>query len=171
MQSTPKTPSPQRKVMHDLSRNRSLRLPSQPAHIPIPPTLLQSPYLNSPQSIFQRAVSTPRLPTEEDEQWLQDTIPLHQAAAAADGETKGRASTAHGPPPRAREPSRPIVQPRPSIHVSAPASPPLVHHARQPSAGTTPASVALGHHKRFSESNISYPSEQGYFSAAPLRYR
>ncbi|KAF9466392.1 hypothetical protein BDZ94DRAFT_1251842 [Collybia nuda] len=61
---------------HHTSRRRSLRIPHQSLNVPIPPTLLQSPYLNSPQSIFQRAVSTPRHPNAEDEQWLQDTVPL-----------------------------------------------------------------------------------------------
>ncbi|KAF8638520.1 hypothetical protein AX16_010502 [Volvariella volvacea WC 439] len=61
-----------------LSRKRSLCLPNpnQSLHVPIPPSLLQSPYLNSPQSIFQRTVSAPRLPSEEDEEWLQDTVPI-----------------------------------------------------------------------------------------------
>jgi len=55
-------------------RRNSLRLPPQPPHIPVPPSLKQSPYLNAP--IFQREISSPRLPSEEDERWLQDTIPV-----------------------------------------------------------------------------------------------
>ncbi|KAF5386759.1 hypothetical protein D9615_001818 [Tricholomella constricta] len=58
------------------SRRKSLQLPPQPLDIPIPPSLLQSPYLNSPESIFQRTLSAPHKPSEEDEQWLQDTVPL-----------------------------------------------------------------------------------------------
>lgn len=59
-----------------LGRRKSLCLPSQPPPTPIPPSLLKSPYLNSPRSIFQRKLSTPRLPSEEDEHWLQDTVPM-----------------------------------------------------------------------------------------------
>jgi len=57
-------------------RRQSLRLTNQPIDMPIPPSLLQSPYLNSPKSIFKRAVTSPRHPSKEDEQWLQDTVPL-----------------------------------------------------------------------------------------------
>jgi len=59
------------------SNNRqSLQLPPQRLDGPIPPSLLQSHYLNSPESIFQRSVSASHIPSEEDEQWLQDTVPL-----------------------------------------------------------------------------------------------
>ncbi|KAG6821159.1 hypothetical protein H0H93_005379 [Arthromyces matolae] len=58
-----------------LTRRKSLQLPSQPTAVPIPPSLLHSPYLD-PHSIFQRSLSMPHCPTEEDEKWLQDTIPL-----------------------------------------------------------------------------------------------
>ncbi len=70
-------PSQSRKPTHDFGRRQS-RTPSnrhqKSMHMPIPPSLLQSPLLNSPNSIFQRAIS-PRTPTAEDEQWLQDTVP------------------------------------------------------------------------------------------------
>ena len=74
---------------HRPARRRSLRLPSQPINIPVPPSLLQSPYLNSPASIFQRAVSSPQHPSKEDEQWLQDTVPLSPSVRHDD---KGRSS-------------------------------------------------------------------------------
>jgi hypothetical protein len=54
---------------------RSTSFP-KPRAIPIPPSLIQSPYLNSPQSIFRRSSSAPRLPSEEDDEWLRDTVPL-----------------------------------------------------------------------------------------------
>lgn len=69
--------STSRRVKHNLTRKRSLCLPTQPLNVPIPPSLLQSPFLNSPSSVFQRLVSAPCLPSEEDEQWLQDTVPLN----------------------------------------------------------------------------------------------
>ncbi|KAJ7940854.1 hypothetical protein B0H13DRAFT_34871 [Mycena leptocephala] len=59
-------------------RKKSLRIPTQPQlKAPIPPSLLQSPHLNSPQSIFRRAMS-PRVPSVDDE-WLQDTVPQNGA--------------------------------------------------------------------------------------------
>jgi hypothetical protein len=57
-------------------RPSSLRITTRPVQVPIPPSLLTSPYLNSPESIFQREIVTPSLPSKADEQWLQDTVPL-----------------------------------------------------------------------------------------------
>lgn len=62
--------------MPDASRPKSLRLSSRPVNVPVPPSLAKSPHLHSPQSIFRRAISVPRLPSEEDEVWLRDTVPL-----------------------------------------------------------------------------------------------
>ncbi|KAJ7109167.1 hypothetical protein C8R44DRAFT_884246 [Mycena epipterygia] len=68
-------------------RKKSLRIPAQPLQAPIPPSLLRSPHLNSPQSIFRRAMSPPRLPSVDDE-WLQDTVPQHGAVKPPQQETK-----------------------------------------------------------------------------------
>ncbi|KAJ4488219.1 hypothetical protein J3R30DRAFT_907497 [Lentinula aciculospora] len=57
-------------------RAASLRLCNAKADVPVPPSLLESPYLNSPMSPFQRAASVPCTPSQEDEEWLRDTIPL-----------------------------------------------------------------------------------------------
>lgn len=51
-------------------RRPSLHLGSTP----IPPSLISSPYLTSP--IFEQEASESHLPTEQDELWLQDTVPL-----------------------------------------------------------------------------------------------
>ncbi|KAF7970749.1 hypothetical protein HWV62_1526 [Athelia sp. TMB] len=62
-----------------VSRTRSLRqtMRQKPlAPIPVPPSLAHSPHLTSPHSIFRRVISNPILPTQEDEEWLRDTIPL-----------------------------------------------------------------------------------------------
>ncbi|KAJ6455795.1 hypothetical protein C8R45DRAFT_588479 [Mycena sanguinolenta] len=58
-------------------RTKSLRIPAEALRAPIPPSLLQSPHLNSPQSIFRRATSQ-RAPNIDDE-WLQDTVPQRGA--------------------------------------------------------------------------------------------
>jgi hypothetical protein len=58
-------------------RPKSLRIPRRPVEPPIPPSLLaKASYLTSPHSIFRRALSTPHLPSQEDEEWLRDTVPL-----------------------------------------------------------------------------------------------
>ncbi|KAF9562171.1 hypothetical protein CPC08DRAFT_722374 [Agrocybe pediades] len=64
-----------------MPRRQSLRLPPQPPPTPMPPSLKQSPYLNAP--IFKRDLPTPSLPSEEDEKWLQDTIPISSSSSAS----------------------------------------------------------------------------------------
>ena len=59
-----------------MGRSHSLRLPNKPVDIPVPPSLAESPYLTSPNSIFRRALSNPPVPSQEDEEWLRDTVPL-----------------------------------------------------------------------------------------------
>jgi len=120
-----------------LVRRRSLRLPSRPVDIPIPPSLLQSPYLNSPESIFQRNLPSPRQPSEEDEQWLQDTIPL-SPNVRNDGEQSTRSTEvphfvdgSKGEQPRGRN-----LVPRSIPHPTSP-SPPL--RWRYPITSTSPA--------------------------------
>ncbi|KAJ3935439.1 MAG: hypothetical protein NXY57DRAFT_493737 [Lentinula lateritia] len=73
------------------NRAASLRLcNAKTIDVPIPPSLLQSPYLNSPMSPFQKASSAPCTPSREDEQWLRDTIPLsnHSAPLGRSASTK-----------------------------------------------------------------------------------
>ncbi|KAL5490472.1 hypothetical protein ACEPAI_5305 [Sanghuangporus weigelae] len=49
--------------------------------IPIPPTLANSPHLQSPNSIFRRPHAGPRAsPDVEEERWLRDTVPIGSAA-------------------------------------------------------------------------------------------
>jgi len=79
MSLTPSHPSPPPRpasLKSGLGRSHSLRLPSKPVDIPVPPSLAQSPYLTSPHSIFRRALSNPPVPSQEDEDWLRDTVPL-----------------------------------------------------------------------------------------------
>jgi len=90
-----------------LPRRNSLHL-STTLHIPIPPSLRRSPYLSSSSSVFNRGLASPTIPTEEDEKWLQDTIPLHsrhheQAGSDRAGVvTSEQGDTTHPPPPRHR---------------------------------------------------------------------
>lgn len=61
-------------------RKSSLRL-AQPPQIPVPPSLRASPYLNCP--VFKQDITSPRLPTEEEERWLQDTVPADARPSSA----------------------------------------------------------------------------------------
>ncbi|KAF9264879.1 hypothetical protein L218DRAFT_1076316 [Marasmius fiardii PR-910] len=69
-----------------------LRLPSlQTTPLPIPPSLLQSPYLTSPQSILFQTPATsnlPSTPTAEDETWLRDTIPISGEHTTGEGSSQ-----------------------------------------------------------------------------------
>ena len=71
--SQPSTPKIKR-----MSRRKSLSLLTATPSFPIPPSLQHSPYLTSP-SIFSQTLSSPSLPSYEDEKWLQDTIPTISA--------------------------------------------------------------------------------------------
>lgn len=104
-----------------------------PVDTPIPPSLLHSPHLLA-QSIYQQPIS-PCTPSQEDEQWLQDTVPLLSLSSEPtkeDGNAKRNAG--------------PLILPLPDQSVSRalrrsdservkPSSPPLVRAARA-SAGT-----------------------------------
>jgi len=58
-------------------RSKSLRIPRKPIEPPVPPSLLaKASYLASPHSIFCQTLSSPWLPSQEDEEWLRDTVPL-----------------------------------------------------------------------------------------------
>ncbi|KAH6918922.1 hypothetical protein BKA70DRAFT_33988 [Coprinopsis sp. MPI-PUGE-AT-0042] len=60
-----------------MPRRNSLRLPIQPPEVPVPPSLVGSPYLRSGRyHQAQRGPVSPHYPSEEDELWLQDTVPI-----------------------------------------------------------------------------------------------
>ncbi|KAF9009344.1 hypothetical protein BDQ17DRAFT_1347926 [Cyathus striatus] len=73
--------SPPPRPRTPLKRRRSLHLLAHPPPIPIPPSLLQSPYLSPQSDNIKRQLSVPRLPSREDELWLQDTVPLASQTA------------------------------------------------------------------------------------------
>lgn len=72
-------------------RRHSLRLLTTPP-IPVPPSLKTSPYLTT-STIFSCGLASPTLPSEEDEKWLQDTIPIpsrhHVQLASASSHSTG----------------------------------------------------------------------------------
>ncbi|KAG6889730.1 hypothetical protein C0995_015028 [Termitomyces sp. Mi166 len=111
--------APARKA--SINRRKSLQLSHHSLAAPIPPSLLQSPYLD-PQSIFQRTFFAPHYPTEEDEKWLQDTVPLEY------DKKRGRfstSSTSSSISPTTTEASMQL-RPRSIGPTYVPTSPPIV---------------------------------------------
>lgn len=136
------------------SRRQSLRI-HQALNIPIPPTLLQSPHLNSPQSIFKRTVSAPRHPNAEDEQWLQDTVPLSLDGGEDHGQ-RARSSRSSQISNASRG-ERGQSQDAQLLAHNAPPSPPLVRWRGTPTpAPPTWLSQAKSH-------SAPCLSDQGYF--------
>lgn len=97
---------------------RSTRPPSLSLDIvPIPPSLLASPYLYSPVFTHSPPCTLPRLPTEQDELWLQDTVPL--PVSSSPSESSGSLRNSQPPKP-----------PRQRYHRPVPQSPPIVINHR-----------------------------------------
>ncbi|KAJ7261919.1 kinase-like domain-containing protein [Mycena rebaudengoi] len=75
-------------------RKKTLRMPSQLPHAPIPPSLLQSPHLNSPR--FRHAMTVPRI-SDEDEEWLQDTKAVNSSKSQRENDEQ---ASRRQPPPQ-----------------------------------------------------------------------
>ncbi|KIJ69485.1 hypothetical protein HYDPIDRAFT_24322 [Hydnomerulius pinastri MD-312] len=60
------------------SKRRSLSQthPHQRDVAPIPPTLVNSPHLSSPHSVFRRKSSVLKWPSRQDDDWLADMVPV-----------------------------------------------------------------------------------------------
>ncbi|KAH7930848.1 hypothetical protein BV22DRAFT_1028015 [Leucogyrophana mollusca] len=67
------------------SRSVSLYLPRRPDSIPIPPSLVNSPHLLNPESIFRKKIRFPKSPLREDDEWLRDLIPLVSSSGRREG--------------------------------------------------------------------------------------
>ncbi|KAL1741712.1 hypothetical protein HDZ31DRAFT_84664 [Schizophyllum fasciatum] len=91
------------------TRHPGLRLGKLPDRAPIPPSLLGSPLLQNPDSIFRRGLSAPLRPSEEDEQWLQDTPQRRRARG-------GRACPPPARPAHAIGPAAPPPEPKHAQH-------------------------------------------------------
>jgi hypothetical protein len=115
-----------------ITRRHSLRIPAQPPPTPIPPSLRESPYLNA--TLFNHDLSLPRLPSDEDERWLQDTVPLTQGgttnAKGSGVDRKGSIVRRSWPvDPRSRDttPSPTTDGSDRAVIPPPPLSPPIVH--------------------------------------------
>jgi len=116
-----------------ITRRHSLRIPAQPPPTPIPPSLRESPYLNA--TLFNHDLSLPRSPSDEDEQWLQDTVPLTQGgttnAKGSGVDRKGSIVRRSWPvDPRSRDTTfspSPTTDRSDRAVIPPPLSPPIVH--------------------------------------------
>lgn len=92
-------------VVHDtVSLNRTkkrssfLTCPRHPDTIPVPPSLVNSPYLSSPNSVFRRKSSVLRWPSQEENEWLRDMVPIDRSLVS-DADTKSEVSSSSTPSP------------------------------------------------------------------------
>lgn len=63
-------------------RSVSLHLPKQCDPTPVPPSLTNSPHLSSPYSVFRRQPSFLKTPSQEDDEWLRDMVPMNSEQGA-----------------------------------------------------------------------------------------
>jgi hypothetical protein len=145
-------------------RPPSLRLTT----VPIPPSLRASPFLSSPAFTHAPPCPVPRPLTEQDELWLQDTIPL--PVSPAPSESSGSLLNAHPPKPP------PQLYPR-----AVPQSPPIVINRPRHShvrGHTCPEATNFSNYRNsysYSDSSSSEPqsplSSSSSSFRAPLPYR
>jgi hypothetical protein len=57
-------------------RSASLHLPKRCDPTPVPPSLTNSPHLSSPYSMFRRKPAMLKTPSQEDDEWLRDMVPI-----------------------------------------------------------------------------------------------
>lgn len=108
-------------VSLDRTKRRSsfLTCRRRPDAAPIPPTLVNSPYLSSPNSVFRRKTSVPKWPSQEEDEWLRDMVPV-DGSLASDVDTKSEGSNDLTPSPTSSDssygcslfPPSPMLRPR-----------------------------------------------------------
>ncbi|KAJ2917664.1 hypothetical protein MD484_g2810, partial [Candolleomyces efflorescens] len=79
-------------------RRNSLRLSTQPHSVPVPPSLLQSPYLTAPKRPPPSQAPS-HVPSEEDDSWLQDQVPLSASGSRSSFLPAHTKSQLHQSPP------------------------------------------------------------------------
>ncbi|KAG1778545.1 hypothetical protein EV702DRAFT_158621 [Suillus placidus] len=65
-------------------RSASLHLPKRCDPTPVPPTLTNSPHLLSPYSMFRRKPVIMKTPSQEDDEWLRDMVPMNREQGTFD---------------------------------------------------------------------------------------
>lgn len=65
-------------------RSVSLHLPKRCDPTPVPPSLTNSPHLSSPRSVFRQKPAMPKTPSQEDDEWLRDMVPMNSGQSTFD---------------------------------------------------------------------------------------
>ncbi|KAG1754251.1 hypothetical protein EDB19DRAFT_641414 [Suillus lakei] len=65
-------------------RSASLHLPKRCDPTPVPPSLTNSPHLSSPYSVFRRKSAILTTPSQEDDEWLRDMVPMTREQGTSD---------------------------------------------------------------------------------------
>ncbi|KAG2112851.1 hypothetical protein DEU56DRAFT_842537 [Suillus clintonianus] len=124
------------------TRSVSLHIPKQCDPTPVPPSLANSPHLSSPYSVFRRKPAILTTPSQEDDEWLRDMVPLNReqdtfdekllsaVSLPATSVQKQWESSREDPSPSSSGGS---LSPRPSLHRSwsTPSTPSMVAIADQ----------------------------------------
>ncbi|KAI0029833.1 hypothetical protein K488DRAFT_88354 [Vararia minispora EC-137] len=125
----PTTPRPSPPHRPPLLRARSAKshLRTDPRPPPIPPSLIASPLLHSPRSIFRRSFP-PKIPSQRDEEWLRDTVPVPASSLdqSPHQSPRGRLRRATSDPTRAQSTDAGAEHVQAPARDVPPASPPLV---------------------------------------------
>ncbi|KAG1877601.1 hypothetical protein DFJ58DRAFT_751938 [Suillus subalutaceus] len=66
------------------ARSASLHLPRRCDPTPVPPSLTNSPHLSSPYSVFRRKPAILKTPSQEDDEWLRDMVPMDKEQGSFD---------------------------------------------------------------------------------------
>ncbi|KAG0705177.1 hypothetical protein DFH29DRAFT_303458 [Suillus ampliporus] len=121
-------------------RSLSLHLPKRCDPTPVPPSLANSPHLSSPHSVFRRKSILLKTPSQEDDEWLRDMVPMRgekhtfdekvsSGSSAVTSMQKWETSQDNSASSSGSSlQSRSMLSPRPSIHRSwsSPSTPSLI---------------------------------------------
>ncbi|KZV90416.1 hypothetical protein EXIGLDRAFT_770834 [Exidia glandulosa HHB12029] len=89
------------------NRRQSFKVQATP--VPVPPSLVSSPYL-SPNSMFNKEYAFPRVPAGSQDAWLRDQVPQRQQQSQQQGSQQPAPAQAKG----AAQPSqKPAQAPKP----------------------------------------------------------
>ncbi|KAN0077353.1 hypothetical protein V8E55_011208 [Tylopilus felleus] len=95
-------------VVHDSVSHRTTKrsslLSRRPNATPIPPTLVNSHYLSSPNSVFRRKITVPKWPSYQEDEWLRDMVPADRSPGL-DADAKSEGSHDPNPSPTASDSS------------------------------------------------------------------
>ncbi|KIM60611.1 hypothetical protein SCLCIDRAFT_936874 [Scleroderma citrinum Foug A] len=127
----PVRPRSRRSLSHSLES-----LHSQSKHcddVPIPPTLVNSPYLSSEKSVFRRKASIRRWPSRSEDEWLGDMVAVNGDNRSEQSDSVPSSCTSAVFHSHVLPPPSPILRPRsspPDVYMTATHIPLVVHRTR-----------------------------------------